>query len=305
MLLAETPYAEQIRADVGALKTLFITLFFASVGMLADVDWIVSNVGLVVILAFAMIVGKAVIAYVAVRLFKQTIVTSLATAIALAQVGEFSFVLVQIASNQKMFTANAVNLISSSAVISLIAGSFLVASSAKIARWLAKRFVFRRKLVDDIRHTTRPKMRNHVVVIGYGESGQAAAQPISEAGYKLFVLDVDPRLVKKAKSKGITARIGDASLGDILDGASIETSRAVVITIPDHRTSRIVIHYIKKHGPGVFIAARARYRAYVDDLLQAGADCVVDESLLTGTRLGEGVLQQTQDPDDPSGPTRL
>lgn len=298
MLLAETPYAEQIRADIGALRTLFATIFFASIGMLADAKWIFGHLPMVAAVAIAMVVGKALVAYLSVRAFRQTIMISLATAIAIAQVGEFSFVLIQIARQQAVFDDVTAQLATSGAVVSLILAPWLVWKAPKIARRLATRLVRRSRLIEDIRQKSHARMKGHVVLVGYGETGQAAATPLSAAGFQIFVLDVDHRLVRLANAKGFHARVGDASLDEILEGAGVATARAIVISVPDHRLSKIIISHAKKLSPGVFVAARARYKDYIRELSAAGADCAVDESALTGTKLGEGVLRLTRDPDD-------
>jgi monovalent cation:H+ antiporter-2, CPA2 family len=298
MLLAETPYAEQIRADIGALRTLFATIFFASIGILTNATWIAGNLPKVAAVAFAMVVGKALIAYFAVRLTKQTIMISLASAIAIAQVGEFSFVLIQIAISQGTFNETTGRLITSGAAVSLIAAPWLVWKAPKLARKLARILVSRSKLVEDIRQKSHPKMKGHILMVGYGETGQAAAKPLIEAGFQLLVLEVDQRLVRMAHRHGLQARIGDASMDEFLDGAQIGGAIAIVVSVPDHRLARIIISHAKKLAPGIFVAARARYRPFIEELTEAGADWVVDESALTGRRLGEGVLRVTRDPDD-------
>jgi CPA2 family monovalent cation:H+ antiporter-2 len=298
MLLAETPYAEQIRADIGALRTLFATIFFASIGMLADARWIGTHLPMVAAVAFVMVAGKAVVAYASLRVFRQTIMISLASAIAIAQVGEFSFVLIQIARQQGVFDETAAQLATSGAVVSLILAPWLVWKAPKVARRLATRLVRRSKLIEDVRRQGQAKMKGHVILVGFGETGQAAARPLVEAGYKLFVLDLDHRLVRLANAKGHVARVGDASMDEILEGAGVAVARAIVISVPDHRLAKIIISHVKKLSPGIFVAARARYRDFIQELIAGGADCAVDESLLTGSKLGDGVLRFTRDPDD-------
>jgi len=161
-----------------ALRTLFATIFFASIGMLADARWIGSHLLMVAAVAVVMVVGKAVVAYVAVRAFRQTIMISLASAIAIAQVGEFSFVLIQIARQQAIFDETTAQLITSGAVVSLILAPWLVWKAPKIARRIATKLVRRSKLIDDIRHKGQAKMKGHVVLVGFGRPAKPPRAPV-------------------------------------------------------------------------------------------------------------------------------
>ncbi|MCX7798835.1 MAG: cation:proton antiporter [Fimbriimonadales bacterium] len=290
MLLAGTPYAVQIRADIGPLRAIFVTMFFTTVGMMVDGKWLMQNLPLVLCVAAAILMVKVVVAYGAFRLFRESILVSLAAAIATAQVGEFSFVLFQIARFAGFFDEVAHQLMTTSALATMIATPLFVPHSRSIARWLARRVVPARRLAGDEREHARESLKGHVVLVGFGESGQAAARPLLDARLQLLVLDVDARLVALARRRGLLARVGDATVYEVLKASRIEDARALAVSIPNHDSSRLIIETAKRLNPTIVIAARARYRADVQELAAAGADFVVDESNLTGQRLGASLV---------------
>ncbi len=290
MLLAGTPFAVQIRADVGPLRAIFVTLFFTTVGMMVDGRWLLSNLPLVLSVAAAILLIKVLLAFASFRAFRESILTSLAAAIAIGQVGEFSFVLFQTARASGFFEEAAHQLMVSASMVTILATPLIAPHSQRIARRLAARIVPTRKLAGDERAHHRDGLSGHVVLVGFGESGQAAARTLLDARLELFVLDVDPRLVALARRRGLHARVGDATVYDVLQSARIEQARALAVSIPNHDASRLIIETAKRVNPTLVIAARARYRADVQELAAAGADYVVDESNLTGQRLGSSLV---------------
>ncbi|MEJ5169572.1 MAG: cation:proton antiporter [Fimbriimonadales bacterium] len=290
MLLAGTPFAVQIRADIGPLRAIFVTLFFTTVGMMVDGKWLVGNLPLVLSVAGLILLVKVVVAYASFRGFRESILTSLAAAIAIGQVGEFSFVLFQTARASGFFEETAHQLMVSASMVTVLATPLLAPQSQRISRWIASRAVPTRKLAVDERAHQPIGPSGHVVLVGFGESGQAAARPLLDARMELFVLDVDPRMVALARRRGLQARVGDATVWEVLRAARIEQARALAVSIPNHDSSRMIIETAKRINPTLVIAARARYRADVQELAAAGADYVVDESNLTGQRLGQSLV---------------
>lgn len=302
MLLGESAFADQIRVDVLPLRTLFVTLFFASVGMLADPAWIVSHPVLVLGIALLVLVGKSAVAFVAVRASGLTIVTAMATGFALAQVGELSFVLLQLAGTKGILDPDAVQALTSAAVLTLLASPTLVATAPGVARRLAVRLFSPRRLAVEERHGPRTARRGHVVLVGFGEAGESAARVLSDGGAELFVLDLNPKLVRRAESQGLTARIGDATHTDILEHASIRSARTLVVAVPDGPVAKLVISEARRLAPHLRIVARSRYHLLVEDLRAAGATVVVDEEFAVGQELGNATLEREAadvDEEDP------
>lgn len=298
MVLAESAYADQIRVDIGPLRTVFVTLFFASVGMLADVGWILAHAGIVAGLAIALIVGKAGAAAISIRLSGQTILASIGAGLALANVGELSFVLLQLASGRGLLDDATAQALTSAAVVTLLASPFLVAVAPKIARKVATRVVPIRVLAEEERHPPRSSLTGHVVLVGFGEAGQSAAITLRDGGARVLVLEISPPLMKLAESLGFKTKLGDATQPEMLEAAQIGHASALVVSIPDDQTAGLIVAHARSLALHLKIVARARHSVFRGDLLAAGATIVVDEEELMGTNLGEGALAASP-PEDP------
>lgn len=289
VVLAGSTYADQIRADVGPLRTLFATVFFASVGMLADASWIYPNIGLVLMTTAAIILGKTVLTFASLRMMKVTTIASFAAGFSLAQVGELSFVLLQSASNRNLISANLVQLFTSSSVLSIGICPLLIAAAPSLGRALAKRIVPARKLAKeegDAREGMQG-LEDHVVLVGFGEAGRAAAEALRSLGHEVLVLETDRRLVGAVRDLGCLAQLGDATQADILEDARLLHAKGMVVALSDHRSARIAVSQARRLAPNLPIVVRARYHVFLDEIDAAGSDLTIDEETLVGQKLAE------------------
>ncbi|HRF59786.1 MAG TPA: cation:proton antiporter [Fimbriimonadaceae bacterium] len=291
MLLADSRFADQMRSDVMPLKTLFLTIFFASIGMLADLRWVWEHWWWVLTAAVAVLCVKSVLAYLSLRPFQPSIVAAIGGGVCVAQVGEFSFVLAGIAADAGALSPDLVQLTISVSVVTLLIAPVLVANAHNIARALAKRVVPARKLALGERFAARKEgLFGHFIIVGYGDAGQATSKALSEAGANVVVLEIHPHLVELAHRNGHQGRIGDATQYANLLAAGLPQAACLVLAVPDHNVARLTISIAKSHVPDVPVVARARYHTFADELDVAGADVIVDEEQLTGDRLGQEAL---------------
>lgn len=293
MLLADNRFADQLRADVMPLRTLFVTLFFVSVGLLADLQWIGAHLGWVLLASVAVIAGKILITHISLRAFLPGIVDSLATAITLAQVGEFSFVLAGIARTGGSISEPVFQGVVAVSLVTLLITPFMVPRAPKLARSVAKRLMPLRALAKREREQQATmRLSGHILVIGYGESGEAAVKVLRELGHRPVVLDMGPREVTKAEQCGHPSFIGDARSADILEHVHLSEALGVIVSIPDFGASRVVVGQCKRLAPHVPVIARARYHQFAAELDVAGADIVADEEILVGAALAHRLVAQ-------------
>lgn len=287
MLLGDSKFSEQMRADIMPLRTLFVTIFFVSVGLLADLGWIVRHLPLVLGATILVMVVKTVATYFSMRPFVRGIIGALAVALTLSQVGEFSFVLLATGAEAGIIESDVFQLVISTIMMSLLVAPIMVASALPFAEALAKRFVPARRLVASKRKDRTQSMRGHVVTIGYGEAGQATCSALREIGCPRIVIDLDPKLVRLAESNGNHAVIGDATSAEFLqEVAHIGDARAILVTVSDHTICRRVVAVCKSIAPEVKVVTRSRYHIYSNELDMVGADEVVDEEELVGVEMG-------------------
>ncbi len=291
LLLAEGRFADQMRADVLPLRTLFLTVFFVSVGLLADIGWMADNVLLVLGTTLLLILGKLFITYLAIRPFQPSIVECMATAIAIAQVGEFSFLLLAIGRDGGLLESDLFKLATSVVLLTLFATPFLTGNSRRVALRIVKTFIPKRKLAKAERSAhQRDKMQGHVIIVGYGAAGSAAAFLLRDTGVPVTVLEISPALVREAEGCGLRAMLGDGTQGAILEHANIDAAKAVVVAVPDTQVARAIVSQCKHLAPDVKVFARSRYHIFADQLHVVGADVVVDEEQSVGELLGQHVV---------------
>jgi CPA2 family monovalent cation:H+ antiporter-2 len=287
MMLAESPFATQIRSDISALKVLFLTLFFVSVGMLGDPVWIAQNfvsVGLVVVL---MVLGKATIITLIAWILGRPLRHAVACGISLAQVGEFGIVISGIANTAGLIDGDLFRLLVSATLISLFLTPLLVSKALPIG-CLVERLLPRiagRSNASEAEEGESEGLRDHVIIAGFGPSGQQVGEALIQIEQPGIVLDLRPVNVDLAHSMGLQAALGDASNLDVLVHHGISEAKAIVITVPDHRASTQIVSAVRTMAPKIAIIVRARYHPFVGDLERAGATFVIDEEYHTGRRL--------------------
>ncbi|MFT5198494.1 MAG: CPA2 family monovalent cation:H+ antiporter-2 [Planctomycetota bacterium] len=299
MILAESPFATQIRADVASLRTLLVTLFFSSIGMLVNPAWFAQHIGQVLALVAAMVVGKAFIIWLVLRLFRLTHTSALAAGICLCQVGEFSFVLVAV-GHGTIIGDDLFALIISATVVTLFLTPYLVASAPRLSEAIVKR-ASAMKLIRHVAPNEAEEMaalKEHVIVIGFGPAGEAVGKTLERRPGEVIVIDLNQNSVLAAQRLGFKGYIGDATHADVLEHIGITSAKAAVVTIPDPAAARGIVELIRVTAPNVHIIARARYHRYATELLAAGAHEVIDEEQYTGAKLASRLRLHLQVVED-------
>ena len=313
ILLAASPFATQIRADVAPLRTLFVTLFFSSIGMLSNPAWILEHWTLVTTLVAAIVFGKAIIVSAIARMFRSPPVHAVATGICLAQVGEFSFVLAEVARQGQLITGDLFELIVAATIVTLCLTPYLVTLSphlaGRVGKLMSHGFQELRSL-DETLTDSDTKLSGHIVIVGFGPAGQRVAEELMQEQKSLVVVELNPRSAAKAQIYGLRTYIGDATRTEVLEHLQLTGARVIAVMVPDPTAARQIIELIRLLSPGLDIIARSRYHIYRSVLSFAGAYAVVDEEDEIGMRVAEKVkkLLQTADSqgqtaDDPSLPS--
>ncbi len=291
MLLAESPFATQIRSDVSSLRTLLMTLFFASVGMLGDPMWIASHAIAVLMLVVAIVLGKALIIWALLRRFDHTHRSALAAGMCLGQVGEFSFVLATIARSNGLLSEDLFLLFISATIITLFLTPYLVGRATSIGAGVADllaRWGWIEIIPAEPASSTALEP-GHVLLVGYGPAGQAVGLALHRLGRPVTVIDLNPKAIAIARQLGFYGHVGDATRSDVLEHVHAASAGFAVITIPDPLASRRAIELVRAIAPDARIVARARYHVYRWELQLAGAHVVIDEEEHVGQRMGNEI----------------
>ncbi len=289
VLLAESPFDVQVRSDVASLRTALVTLFFASIGMLADPAWALANWYLVLGVTVAVVVGKAAIIVgvlsLPIRGLWQPAGVALAAGLCLAQVGEFSFVLAKIASGEGLIDTDTFRLIVSVTIASLLVTPYLVQFAPRAARW-ANRVAPATGVFERNTDEVEPDDRDRIVLVGFGPAGQQVAADLSTTfRNRGDVVDLNPRIAELAPEYGFVGHVGDATQDGVLEHANLGRAAALIVTVPDPSAARQVIALARASNPSIQIIARSRYHVTRWELMLAGAETVVDEEEHVGRRL--------------------
>jgi CPA2 family monovalent cation:H+ antiporter-2 len=297
MLLAESPFAMQIRSDIVSIRTLFVTLFFTSVGMLADPLWLVQHLHEVIIGLFLVFGIKTLIIYAIARYFSNGPVHALSTGFTLAQIGEFSFVLAAAAFEGALIDSDQFALVVSITILSLLLAPYMVVNAEKWALLIMTRLFPAKWRSSEQAHMHPTTDQMHVLIIGFGPAGQEVAHALKSQDVHSHVIELNPHTAAKAGQMDLHVHIGDATSSDMLNHIGTRAICAAVITLPDPKTCRDVIANLRLLLPGIPILARSRYHRYKMDLENCGATIVVDEESTVGQTLADNLIALMQKPN--------
>lgn len=287
MMLAESPFATQIRSDIGSLRTLFVTLFFTSIGMLANPLWFIANWSSVLFWLVVVFAVKTVLIYVICLLFKVSHQHALATGLTLAQIGEFSFVLATSAKAGGLIAEQTFLLIVSITILSMFFAPYMVAYAGPLAEKILKTIAPRahRKILQN---DTQPEKKTcHIVVIGFGPAGQEVANAFDQQDVTVAVIELNPRTADMARQRGLAVYMGDATRPEVITHAGVQDALAVVITVPDPRTAEQIVANLRVVSPNCTTIVRSRYHIALQELQESGASIIVDEEKMIGQILAQ------------------
>ncbi len=295
ILLAESPFSAQVRADVAALRIVFVTLFFSSVGTQADLSWVLSNWDVVATVVSLVIVGKGVLTAGAARLFQPSWGHAAATGLCLAQIGEFSFVLAKVSLDEGLIGEDVFRLMISATIGTLLVTPYLVALAPRLLRLFQARRpgAWPPPGAAEDSERAAAKLADHIVIIGFGPAGQRVAESLM-SGYKsqMLVIELNSKSAAIARDYGLPVIVGDAALPEVLEHAHLGSARIIAVTIPDPRAASRIVEITRATAPRTPVVVRARYHRYRWMLTLAGAEIVVDEEDQVGRKIAVEVQQQ-------------
>jgi len=290
LMVSSSIYSHKILSDILPFRDCFLSLFFISVGMLVDVHWVGAHIGEVLAWGTLGVFLKATICFIACMACGYSIRSSLLAGFCLAEVGEFSFVLLSQGVHQKTLGPDRYQLFLAVILFTLVVVPALWKPFQRFAAWVARRPSFqewdaRRYAAEN--KTRQTKMRNHVILIGCGPFGQVVLHAIHLQHGKCIVLDLNSQTVRHLQRAGYEAIYGEAGNLKILESLQVETALALVVTIPDLQAAQSMIHEARSQRPDLLILARARYSSEIEPLQTAGADQVIYEEMEGATQMAK------------------
>jgi K+:H+ antiporter len=285
LVLSESEYGHQAMADVAAFRDAFSAIFFVSIGMLFQPRVFVEQPILVAVLLALILVGKAVAGAVPVLLLGYGFRVAVVVGLSLAQIGEFSFVLLRQGQAAGLVGPQGYQLFLAAALVTMIATPLLSEASHALAL----------KAAGSRSSPVSPPARtpeDHVLVIGFGHMGETVARVLRRAVVPFAVIDLDPDRVRRGRKLGIPIEYGDSTNDRVLRRAGVERARAAIVLLSDLRTTRQTIHHCRGLAPELLLFARTRYLADIPALVAAGADEIVAEEFESSLEIAGRTLRR-------------
>lgn len=290
MLISETRYRYQVESDISSFRDILLGLFFISVGMMLNLNVFFDNFWVILSILFAYTLFKASLIALLTKAFKYEMGVGIRTGVILGQAGEFSFVILALANEQNLIGGEILQIVLSVCLLSMITASFLIPYNGKIARFLSRSYTKNSQKnidkIDEVGHN----LSDHVILCGYGRSGQFLGRFLKEENISFIAIDMDLNRVNDAASAGEKVMYGDASRRVVLNAAGISTCKAVIITYADDRASSKVLSGIRESYLELPIIVRTTDETSIERLQEEGASEVVPEVLEGSLMLGSHAL---------------
>ncbi len=282
--LADSDLRYQIQAEVAPFKDLFASVFFTSIGMLLPIAFLQIHVVQIAALTAAIVFGKALIIFGAARLLGYSTRPAVLSALAMSQIGEFAFVLLQVGTAESLVSADVYALLIASSVLSMLATPLMLAAAGPLLELLEP--ADERQWIE--RHAHR---RGHTVIAGCGLNGRHIARVLRQAGKHFELVDIDVAVVREMRSKGDSVLLGDVSRRDIQITAGVPEAQVLVLALSDRDATRRAVRVARELQPAIQLIVRADNPAEMQELLRLGADEVVAEDLEASVALTQQVLE--------------
>jgi CPA2 family monovalent cation:H+ antiporter-2 len=278
MLISETEYRYQVEEDIKPFRDVLLGLFFITIGMMLDLGearvHVVALVGLLVV----PVAAKLGLIVVLARLFGSPLATALRTGFYLAQAGEFALVMLSLALTHRLLSPDFMRTILASMILSMLLAPLLIGyANTWVRKLTANDWLARAAEMTQVAALTMAR-QGHVIVCGYGRSGQNLTRLLEREDITYLALDSDPQRVREA-ADGTSVIYGDASRRETLVSAGIAKARAVVITFADTPTALKILHHVQHLRPELPVIVRTRDDSELDRLFAAGATEVIPEVL--------------------------
>jgi len=290
MLISETEYRHQVEEDIKPFRDLLLGLFFVTMGMQLDVSVVVDRFWLVMLLFAAPVLFKFALIAVLSRLFGATPGSALRTALALAQAGEFGFVLLAQAGGVGLVDEALMQPVLAAMLLSMLIAPFLINYSDKLVlRFVASEWMLRSLELHRIAVTGMATAK-HVVLCGYGRTGQNLVRFLEQEGISYVALDLDPERVSEAAAAGDTVVYGDGARREALIAAGLARASALVISFPDVAAALKILHHAHAINPALPVIVRTQDDVDMERLQAAGAAEVVPDTFESSLMLASHAL---------------
>jgi len=289
VMLANSEFKHEIESNIAPFKSLFLGLFFVTIGSSIDFTFLFFNFFTIIGLAVVVIILKLAILYPVARIFALRGRDLWLFSLGLAQAGEFTIVLIQFMQQTSVIDREL------SDTLLMVTTMTMVLTPALFMAYdrLARRYGGTVETMDEEIGEQQP-----VIIAGVGRFGHVANEMITANGFKTVVLDNSIETINLMRKLGITAYLGDPSRPETLEAAGLPTADILVVAVDNPETIIKIVAHARKRRPDLFIVSRAYNREHVYRLYQAGASQIIRETFDASLRAGRYVIQKLGIPED-------
>jgi CPA2 family monovalent cation:H+ antiporter-2 len=293
LIISESDYAHETLARLLPLRDAFVALFFVTVGALINPAAVLDNLAILGVIVGLVIGGKFLIWTVVVRLFGYPTWTAVLVAIGLTQIGEFSFILIQVARTAGHVSGEIYNATLAASLLTILINAALV---RYVPGWIGSGRLAGQADTGPL--VEPPRLREHVVICGFGRVGGAVAEALEAFQIPYAAVDLDPDVVRHLRPRGVHAVYGDAAHRGILEAARADRAALVIVALPEFERARLAVGQARALNPDAPILARAHHAALRERLLQAGATEVIQPEFEAAATLIRHALRRFALPRD-------
>jgi CPA2 family monovalent cation:H+ antiporter-2 len=293
LVLSESEYGHHLFAEVRPFRDGLNSLFFISLGMFVDPGFIADNLGLVLALTVAIVFGKTVCTTAAVMASRISLQTALLAGLGLAQVGEFSFILLQSAAAAGLVSSGPYQIFLACSVVSMVIAPALFGLLRSLLMRYARNWNPRlgHSHASEIEMRESERLKDHVIICGFGLGGQNIARVLKANGIPYVIIDMNEQRVSESRKAGEPIIFGDCTNTHILEIAGIHRSRVIVFVISDPLGTRLAIEAARELSKEIVVLTRTKYVSDMDILWDEGSTEVIAEEFEASLELMTRILR--------------
>jgi len=290
VVLSESEYSHQIVADILPFRDIFNGIFFVSIGMLLSLEVLTTTWPVVLGLVALIVVGKTLLAFAAIKALGRTPRVALMAALGIAQIGEFSFVLLKVGAEAGLLEGAAYQTFLAASILTMLATPFLIALAPALGyqagRWTG--------IADtpDAGAAELPPVSGHVIIAGYGLNGRNLARVLRAAGIPYRIIELNIESIRAGRKQGEPILYGDGTRREVLHAARIEAARVLVVAISDATATRRIAALAREMNPNLHIIVRTRFVSEMNGLYALGVQQVIPEEFETSLEIFARVLRE-------------
>lgn len=301
LVMSESEYSHEATGYILPFKEIFTSIFFISIGMLMDINFLWQNLIEILLLTLMSVGIQAFLAFWAVKALKVTAKTAILVGVSLCQIGEFAFILAKSGTEIGLMPIELYQYFLSTSVLSMALAPILIINSKEIAHFLVykipqpkfiRRWATKGVVTPEFLQEFKDKnLEDHIVIIGFGYNGKTIAKAAYLSNIPFIIIETDPKKVKKDSLYRKNILFGDAMNEEVQHRVHFEKARIVVITLTDLEITKVLTHKIKYLNKEVGVLVRNQRAKDVAAIEKAGADVIVTDELETNLELFTQALQ--------------